>query len=37
MKKDEIIFFLTYGLEWLIPASYEGHGKEAKQEIGLWE
>lgn len=37
MKKDEIIFFLTYGLEWLIPASYDEQVKETKKEIGLWE
>lgn len=35
MKKDEIIFFLTYGLEWLIPASYDEEVKKVKEELGL--
>lgn len=35
MKKDEIIFFLTYSLEWLIPASYKDEVKKVKEELGL--
>lgn len=35
MSKDEIIFFLSYGLGWLVPASYEELLNEVKEEIGL--
>ena len=36
MTKDEIIYFLSYGLEWLIPASYEEQVEKVKKELGLW-
>ena len=35
MSKDEIIFFLSYGLEWLVNASDEKLLNEVKKEIGL--
>ncbi len=35
MSKDEIIFFLSYGLEWLVPASYEKLLNEVKEELKL--
>lgn len=35
MSKDEIIFFLSYGLDWLVPASYEKLLNEVKKEMGL--
>ena len=37
MTKDEIIYFLEWGLEWLIPASYENEVKQIKKELGLWK
>jgi len=36
MSKDEIIFFLSYGLEWLVNASDEKLLNEVKKEMGLW-
>ena len=36
MSKDEIIFFLSYGLEWLINASDEKLLNEVKEELKLW-
>ena len=36
MSKDEIIFFLSYGLEWLVNASDEKLLSEVKKEMGLW-
>ena len=35
MSKDEIIFFLSYGLEWLVDASDEKLLNEVKKEMGL--
>jgi hypothetical protein len=35
MTKDEIIYFLSYGLSWLIPASYDKEVEEVKMELGL--
>ena len=35
MTKDEIIYFLKWGLEWLIPAKYENEVKQIKKELGL--
>lgn len=35
MTKDEIIYFLSYGLCWLIPASYDKQVEEVKKELGL--
>ena len=36
MSRDEIIYFITHGLEWLIPAKYENEVKQIKKELGLW-
>ena len=36
MSKNDIIYFLSWGLEWLIPASYEKKVEEIKKELGLW-
>ena len=35
MSKDEIIFFLSYELEWLINASDEKLLNEVKEELKL--
>lgn len=35
MSRDEIIFFLSYGLGWLVPASYEKLLNEVKEELKL--
>lgn len=35
MNREEIIFFLSYGLEWLINASDEKLKNEIKEELGL--
>jgi len=35
MSKDEIIFFLSHGLEWLINASDEKLLNEVKEELKL--
>ena len=35
MTKDEIKFFLSYGLEWLVTASDEALLIEVKKEMGL--
>lgn len=35
MTKDEIIFFLSYGLEWLVPCAYAKQVEEVKKELGL--
>ena len=35
MTKSEIIYFLSWGLEWLIPIKYEKEVKEIKKELGL--
>ena len=35
MSKDEIIFFLSYELEWLINASDEKLLNEVKKELKL--
>ena len=35
MTKEEMIFFINYNLEWLIPASYEKEVSEVKNELGL--
>ena len=35
MSKDEIIFFLSYGLEWLVNASDEKLLNEVKKGMGL--
>ena len=36
MSKDEIIFFLSYDLDWLVPASDEKLLNEVKEELKLW-
>ena len=35
MSKDEIIFFLSYDLEWLVNVSDEKLLNEVKKEMGL--
>lgn len=35
MSRDDIIYFLSYGLEWLIPASYEKDVVQVKKDLGL--
>lgn len=35
MTRDEIIYFLKWGLWWLIPAKYEKEANEIKKELGL--
>lgn len=35
MTRDEIIYFLEWGLEWLIPIKYEDEVKQIKKELGL--
>ena len=35
MSKDEIIYFLKWELEWLLPAGYEDEVKQIKKELGL--
>ena len=36
MSKNDIIYFLSWGLEWLLPASYEKEVEKIKKELGLW-
>ena len=33
MNREEIIFFLMNGLEWLIPAGFEKEVEEIKREL----
>ena len=35
MTKSEIIYFISWGLEWLIPNEYENEVKQIKKELGL--
>ena len=35
MTRNEIIYFLKWELEWLIPAKYENEVKQIKKELGL--
>ena len=35
MARDEIVYFLKWGLEWLIPYAYENEVKQIKKELGL--
>ena len=35
MSKNDIIYFLSWGLEWLIPCKYEKEVEEIKKEMGL--
>lgn len=35
MTKEDIIYFIEQGLDWLIPAVYEDLLKEVKEELGL--
>ena len=35
MTRDEIIYFIRWGLEWLLPLEYENEVKQIKKELGL--
>ncbi len=35
MSKNDIIYFLSWGLGWLIPCKYEKEVEEIKKEMGL--
>ena len=37
MTKEEIIYFIEHGLDWLVPAGYDELVKEIKEELGLWK
>ena len=37
LNKEEIIYFIEQGLEWLIPAVNDELLKQVKEELGLWK
>ena len=35
MTRDDLIYYIKWGLEWLIPCKYEKEVKQIKKELGL--
>ena len=34
MTRDDIIYYIKWGFEWLLPLEYENEVKQIKEELG---
>ena len=34
MTRDDIIYYIKWGIEWLLPLEYENEVKQIKEELG---